>query len=107
MMKNHDPKACPECTAELAQKTAKKLAEHLTLHMEEVLSGMDDLVHADNDIFQGQVCHLLAAFILSHSIKILQIRKMPVAAIDEMCTNCIEMAHDFCKAGKFKKVEKH
>lgn len=106
-MSNHDPLICPNCSNELAQRTAKKLADNMLIDMQETLSSIGINKVDDDGMFQGQVCHLLAAFILCHSIKILEMRKMPQRIIDEICANCIEMAHGFARDGNFRKVEEH
>lgn len=106
-MKNHNPFNCKNCSPELAQRTAKKLADNLLIDMHQVLGELGFLSDDDEGIFQAQVCHLLSAFILCHSIKILQIKKIPERLIDEICDNAVEMAYEFAQKGKFREVKEH
>jgi hypothetical protein len=106
-MKEHDPFICPGCSSELAQRTAKKLADNMLLDMQQTLTALDVDKLDDDGMFQGQVCHLLSAFILCHSIKILKMRKIPDRLIEQICANAVEMAYDFARDGKFREVKEH
>lgn len=97
-------KACSNCTEEMARRVAKKLADELQTIMASTLT---ELKIDDNGMFQGQVYHLLSAFILSISIKILEMNKLPKFFISEMCSSNIDMAIEFAKHGRFFKAEEH
>ena len=83
---------------------AKKLAENLTLEMIKELKSSE--IDDEKGLFQGQVCHMLAAFILSYSIKILQRNDME-ELLDDLGVIWLEMAHDFAKHGKFTEIKEN
>lgn len=80
-----------------AVQAAKIIADEMQIIMVEVLKKFS--VH-DMGMFQGQVCDCLSSFILSISIKILQMNKVPPATIVDICKNNTEMAFEYAKNSK-------
>ena len=103
----HNRETCRTCIDDLAGRTAKRIADKMLIDMQVEFKSIVEHVGDDDGLFQGQVCHLIAAFVLCHSIKILQMKKTPEKLIDAICKNCVEMAFQFAKDGKFREVKDH
>lgn len=91
---------CDECRALLAKTLVKELGE-------KVQTGADNLfeewgVIDKQGFIQAECYSLLSSFLLSVSIKILEINKVPEKGIDAMCAETIDMAFQFSEIGDFK-----
>ena len=96
---------CPDCRSDLARHTARGIAEKFRGLIEDAFRGIG--IEDKKGFFQAEVCQLVSAFILSHSIKILQNNKLDEAVIRHMCGVSTEMSFEFAEKGRFTVIREH
>ncbi len=85
--------------------TATKLADIFIKALVQELTPLS--IEEKAGLFQAQLCQTLAAFILSHTIKLMQSQKLSDEIIKKICEDCIYQAMDFAKELGYSQTETH
>jgi hypothetical protein len=94
----------PEEIPGLARKIALNIAQET---MPIIIKAFSD-VHVDKfEAFQAHVFHLYSAYVLSHTIKLLNFGNIPEQLIEEVCQGTIGMAYEMAKEAKYNKIGEH
>lgn len=88
-----------------AKIVTKNICDDLAMLMETHLRS--ECKNMDNGVFQGVVCDLIASYMLSHTLKILELNGVCSSHIRELCEGTVHRAHQFARAATFTKISEH
>jgi hypothetical protein len=88
----------------LARQTAQKISDEVQISMKVALNEFNI---EDSGFFQGEVYQLISSFLLSVSIKILEMNNISPGNIETMLQDTMDLAKDFAKVGSIKRHKDH